>query len=109
MTNEQRFLEAQKLYQKQIADLEAKLAEKEKECKDNLHHAEFWQSSYKRAMDRENQAKLDFAIEKLKEVKKLFEEKYSYDVEESDFAVIYETDVDEIIDQKIAGLKGGKQ
>lgn len=33
MDNEQRFLEAQKLYQKQIADLEAKLAESEKKAR----------------------------------------------------------------------------
>lgn len=46
------------------------------------------------------------AIAVLKEVKKLFEEKYAYDVEESDFAVIYETDIDEIIDQQIRVLKG---
>lgn len=47
-----------------------------------------------------------FAIEQLKEIKKLFEEKYSYDVPESDFAIIYELDIDEIIDNQINKLKG---
>ena len=55
-----------------------------------------------------NQDKISFAVEKLKEVKKLFEEKYTYDVEESDFAVIYETDIDEIVDQQIKELKEKK-
>ena len=47
-------------------------------------------------------------IELLEKVKKLFEEKYSYDVEESEFAVVYEDDIDEIIDNQIKVLKEGK-
>lgn len=49
--------------------------------------------------------KISFAVEKLQEAKRLLEEKYTYDVEESDFAVIYETDIDEIIDQQINNLR----
>ena len=53
----------------------------------------------------EHQAKTDFAIEQLKQTKKLIEEKYTYDVEESDWAVVYELDIDEIFDQQIKELK----
>lgn len=68
---------------KEIAQLKQQLAEKEK-------------------------AKTDFAIEQLKQTKKLIEEKYTYDVEESDWAVVYELDIDEIFDQQIKELKEGK-
>ena len=37
---------------------------------------------------------------------KLFEKKYSYDVQESDYAIVYEFDIDEIIDNQINKLKG---
>ena len=55
----------------------------------------------KRQIREQNQT----AIAELQKAKKLFEEKYVYDVEESDFAVIYETDIDEIIDQQINDLR----
>lgn len=99
---------------KQIADLEAKLAEKEKEndtLQDKLH------SYYEEVMNKgtcglcehlRNEYKIDFAIEQLKQTKKLIEEKYTYDVEESDWAVVYELDIDEIFDKQIKELKEGK-
>lgn len=62
----------------------------------------------KKIRDIFKQSQNQTAIAVLKKVKKLFEEKYAYDVEESDFAVIYETDIDEIIDQQIRVLKGDK-
>lgn len=52
--------------------------------------------------------KTDFAIEQLKQTKKLIKEKYTYDVEESDWAVVYELDIDEIFDQQIASLREKK-
>lgn len=57
-------------------------------------------------MSKEKWVAIEFAINQLKEVKKLFEEKYSYDVPECDFAIIYEDDIDEIIDNQINKLKG---
>ena len=97
-----------------VADLKAKLAESAKEIerlreKENLLNL-IVDGYYtptnivKRQIREQNQT----AIAVLKKVKKLFEEKYAYDVEESDFAVIYEDDVDEIIDNQIKQLKEKK-
>lgn len=118
---------------KVIADLEAKLAEKDTEIervkllletervvrkqeKKKLEKAKHDRDRYKKNIEIINKQhvelvkkyQIEFAVEKLKEVKKLFEEKYTYDVEESDFAVVYEDDVDEIIDNQIKQLKEGK-
>lgn len=81
-----------------IRNLKMQLAEKEKEETKRMEEFEKGCQQYYKS----NQT----AIAVLKKVKKLFEEKYTYDVEESDFAVIYETDIDEIIDQQIKSLKG---
>lgn len=103
-------------------ELKQQLAEKEKELKKSRN--EYWEVfdkldekshrceiatleniMFEEKLKQANQDKISFCIEKLKEVKKLFEEKYSYDVEESDFAVVYEDDIDEIIDNQIKQLK----
>ena len=55
--------------------------------------------------ENHQQDKISFCIEKLQEAKRLLEEKYTYDVGESDFAVIYEDAIDEIIDNQIKQLK----
>lgn len=52
-----------------------------------------------------NQDKSLFCIEKLEQVKKLIEEEYTYDVEESDYAVVYEDNIDKIFDNQIKQLK----
>lgn len=113
---EEKLIMAEKALDK-IADLEAKLAEKEKEI-ENLNTRIFLSQLQSPEEQRlkiignsccqynPNQDKISFAIEKLKEMKKLFEEKYTYDIEESDFAVIYEDDVDEIINNQIKKIKG---
>lgn len=80
-----------------ISQLKQQLAEKEKEETKRMEDFEKGCQEYYKS----NQT----AIAVLKKVKKLFEEKYAYDVEESDFAVIYETDIDEIIDQQINNLR----
>lgn len=89
----------------QIADLEAKLAEKEKFLERIMSGEYIPANIAEKSLKLSNQT----VIAVLEEVKKLFEEKYAYDVEESDFAVIYETDIDEIINQQIKSLKGGKE
>lgn len=89
--------------EKENQQLKQQLAEKERQVKKlNLEAQKYYEDTY--CNDFHNQDKISFCIEKLKKVKKLFEEKYSYDVEESDFAVIYEDDVDEIIDNEINKL-----
>lgn len=103
---------------KTIADLEAKLADKDEKIKKlkSENHALMSDNAYQEAdifelnsfKEYYKNNKILFCIEKLKEVKKLFEEKYTYDVEESDFAVIYEDDVEEIIDNQIKQLKEQK-
>lgn len=60
----------------------------------------------KNLKEKEKVFSREFAIKQLKEIKKLFEGKYSYDVPESDFAIIYEIDIDKIIDNQINKLKG---
>lgn len=78
MNKEQRFLEAQKLYQKQIADLESKLAESEK-TEDGAFWFEMWQHK-KRDYDSvykayiENCAEVDQLKQQLAETDKLMQE-----------------------------------
>ena len=85
----------------QLTDKDVEIEGLKKEIRDELVDNNM-------AMLELQQSKNQTTIAVLKKVKKLFEEKYAYDVEESDFAVIYETDIDEIIDQQIAELKGEK-
>ena len=96
-----------------VADLEAKLAEKDKEIEKLQHYNDrlaqgIYHSYGEHFISKVKQDKISFAVEKLKEVKKLLEKEYRYDVEESDFAVVYEVDIDEIIDNQIKLLKEKK-
>lgn len=84
---------------KLIATLTLQLQEKDKELE--YYKSWFADDDY----EKHNQDKISFAVEKLQEAKSLLEEKYTYDVEESDFAVVYEYDVDEIIDKQIKAIK----
>ena len=88
----------------EIMQLKQQLAEKEKLLEIN----ERILRGTKLVKQELEQEKISFAVEKLQEAKRLFEEKYTYDVEESDFAVIYEDDIDEIIDNQIKEIKGEK-
>lgn len=101
-----------KIHYKQLAEKETDLSLARNEIntlKHNLNvsqeHDKVVCEQYFEKCKETEQDKISFCIEKLKKVKKLFEEKYTYDVEESDFEVIYEDDVDEIIDNQIEELK----
>lgn len=83
----------------------ASLINNEKDCNRMLKALDRVKKGKKYIVDKEYQDKISFAVEKLKEVRRLFEEKYSYDVEESDFAVVYEDDVENIFDKQIEELK----
>ena len=92
--------------------LEQQLDEKDKEIDILKKDYEFVTKQYKELMrtgdfiiEQKDQDKISFCVEQLEKVKKLFKGKYRYDVEESDFAVVYEDDVDEIFDNQIKQLK----
>lgn len=93
-----------------IDQLKQQLAEKDKEIsklqasyqqvKDYKHHAEFWQSAYKRCVDREKQSQTQLAIQELERVKEFMNETYGYDCC-ADVSI-----VDTFINQQIKELKG---
>lgn len=79
MSLDRKFLEAQMLYEKKISDLEAKLAEKEKEieelkCKivDFCENIDVRNKIY-------NQDKISFAVEQLEKVKELLYPELRFD------------------------------
>ena len=66
MSLDKKFLEAQMLYEKIIADLEAKLAEKENQIEEVK---KWWAYQYNREMKNQHQEKISFCIERLEKVK----------------------------------------
>ena len=115
--------EAMQIADKRIKELETQLREKDArieelegqfayECECNKQFVECQRENerlkaeLKTLIKNEKVFSREFAIKQLKEIKKLFEEKYSYDVKESDLAIIYELDIDKIIDNQINKLKG---
>ena len=78
------YLEAQNEYQSQIADLEAKLTEKEKEIEIVKHERNANGASYMSAckmLTKERQDKISFAVEKLEQVREEILPEISFDVQ----------------------------
>ena len=96
-----------KIKDKQIAKLEAKLVEKDKEIEIVKHERDANGGSYMSAckmLTKERQDKISFAVEQLEKVKELVEEK---SMTQSPFGTqkIYASDVSSIVDNQINELK----
>ena len=91
---------------REIDKLKQQLAEKDKEIElvKNLNADE----RELKVIQKGNQDKIDYAVEQLNKAKYLITQEYRFDVEESDFAVAYEDDIDKIFDQLITEIKEGK-
>lgn len=95
----------QEEYEKENAEIKQQLAEKEKAHMEAMQNA---LNDFLKLRQELNQDKIDFAVAELEKVKSLIIEKYRFDVEESDFAVAYEDDIDEIFNQQIKAIKEKK-
>ena len=77
MSLDRKFLEAQMLYEKIIADLEAKLAEKEEKIEEVK---KWWAYQYNREMKNQHQEKISFALEQLEKIDKFVKSGYCFDL-----------------------------
>ena len=116
------YLEAQKEYQSQLADLEAKLAEKDKEIEIVKHERNANGASYMSAckmLTKERQDKISFAVEKLNYLQDIIDDRVdeylkSHDMDNYDCFVTHQGMYScfkilvEEIDNQINELKGEK-
>lgn len=88
----------EKLDNELINQLKQQLAEKDEQIKELTECNQYLQI-YR------NQDKISFAVEKLEKVKELIEEKYAYVIDECDYGVVYEDEIDKIFNNQIEELK----
>lgn len=94
------------------ANLKNELAELKQKVKENRQHAEFWQSAYKRCIDREEKSQKQLAISELEQLKEKLM-RYSGTILNKDGSikgysyVIKSEDFEKKVDTRIKELGGG--
>ena len=93
-------------YENQIADLEAKLAEKEKERHEEWKTGKEWKWEWQKVnqqLEQANQDKISFAVEQINKIKNDLYENDKINIRVCDF-----DEIDKIFDNQIKQLKEGK-
>ena len=100
-------------FNKVISDLEAKLAEKEKEIESYKHFKITIGTMENNQVDISSttytdQDKISFAVEQLEKLKKFVKENESWEIKGSDYSIVYADDVLDQIDNQINVLRNNK-
>lgn len=97
---------SQEWYKKQLKEKDNAIDNLNKQfLKDIENVKKWWIYQYEGGVERENQGKISFAVEQLEKVKEFVKENESWEIEGSDYSIVYADDVLVRIDNQIEELK----